>query len=60
MSKAETRVIFQCCFCAGAIAEDTQEPVSLVIHLEDGGSQELRCHPECLRRVVHRSVPLAI
>jgi len=51
---------FQCCFCANSLRADAADLITLAIALEDGGSQELRCHSECLRRVVHRSVPLAI
>jgi hypothetical protein len=51
---------FQCCFCARGLAASAPDLVMLVVPLEDGGSQELRCHSECLRRAVHPTVPLAV
>jgi hypothetical protein len=57
---AEVRAVrFQCCFCserAGKIDNVTR----LTVLQPDGGEQELYAHPECLRRAVHASVPLAL
>ena len=58
MSDRGRRPGFQCCFC-GLAAEEGAKRVTLVIPLEDGGSQNLFCHSICLRRVVHPAVPLA-
>lgn len=52
-----TEAKFQCCFCGRSIEGDLR---SLELELDDGGEQVLYCHEECLRRVVHPSVPLAI
>lgn len=49
---------YQCCFCGQAI--EGERPRILVLEVDGGGTQELPCHEECLRRVVHPSVPLAI
>lgn len=48
----------QCCFCGRAV--EGEEPRMLSLEVDDGGAQELWCHEECLRRVLHPSVPLAI
>lgn len=48
---------YQCCFCGQAI--EAQRPRFLTLEVDDGGRQELPCHEECLRRVIHPSVPLA-
>jgi hypothetical protein len=50
-------LVYQCCFCGASIAEGTLR--ILVLEVSDGGSQELPCHEQCLRRAVHPSVPLA-
>lgn len=48
----------QCCFCGATIADEA--PRILVLEVDDGGTQELRCHEPCLRRAVHPSIPLAV
>jgi hypothetical protein len=48
----------QCCFCGAKI--ESAGAVSLIIPLEDGGSQQLWAHATCLRASLHESVPLAI
>ena len=49
---------YQCCFCGNSIVGEP--PRFLVLEVDDRGTQELPCHEECLRRVLHPSVPLAI
>jgi hypothetical protein len=48
---------FQCCFCGDSIASDA---ITLNILLGEGGTQQIFCHLDCLQRVLHSSVPLAI
>jgi hypothetical protein len=57
MPALSTKPGYQCCFCAQPIASDV---IILTFAVEGGGTQELPCHPACLRRVVHPSVPLAV
>lgn len=54
----ESRV--QCCFCGKEVESNKVDPVSLIISLEDGGSQELWTHANCLREHLHESVPLSV
>ena len=48
--------IYQCCFCGQAIAAD-RASASISVPLEDGASQDLYSHPECLQQRLHPSVP---
>lgn len=53
-----TALIGQCCFC-GRDASPNDVPVAdLHIDRPDTGTQSLRAHQRCLRRLLHPSVPL--
>ena len=47
-----------CCFCGEYAPIGSDDFLSLIVSLPGGASQELWAHGECLRRVVHRSVPM--
>jgi hypothetical protein len=49
---------WRCCFCGRAIVESAVTP-TFVRDLPDGGKQILRYHDECLRPLLHPSVPIA-
>lgn len=55
---SESDLGYACCFCGHPIEGET--PRVLVLEVDDGGSQELSCHEECLRRAIHPSIPLAV
>jgi hypothetical protein len=54
---ADDDLEYQCCFCGKPIEGKARH---LVLEVDDEGTQDLPCHEECLRRVVHPAVPLAI
>jgi hypothetical protein len=47
-----------CCFCGESAPIGSDGFFSLVVILPHGATQELWAHGECLRRVVHPSVPM--
>jgi hypothetical protein len=47
-----------CCFCGEHAPEGSDDFLALVVKLPEGASQELWAHGECLRRMVHPSVPM--
>jgi hypothetical protein len=51
---------FQCCFCGMTVTTKPPDPVPITIPLEDGGTQHLFAHLQCLQDVLHPSVPLGI
>jgi hypothetical protein len=51
---------YQCCFCGKEVERRGMEPILLTVVLENDAEQDLYCHTECLRKVLHPSVPLAI
>jgi hypothetical protein len=51
---------YQCCFCGKEVEDRGVEPILLTVVLENDAEQNLYCHADCLRRVLHPSVPLTI
>ena len=60
MADTKADVTYQCCFCGRPIEKRGNDPVTLNIPLDDGGTQQLPCHAACLKRVLHPSVPVAV
>ena len=56
MNEDTEGISYQCCFCGNLILPAGSDPV----YLEDGGTQGLAAHAECLRRALHPSVPLGV
>jgi len=55
--KRKDRSELQCCFC-GRIISEIPEPTILVRRLPTGEIQFLRYHDECLRSLLHHSLPV--
>ena len=51
---------FQCCFCGETINEEISECLMVQVSLGNDATQELYAHAFCLRRSLHRSVPLLL
>jgi hypothetical protein len=47
-----------CCFCGEDAPIGSNDFLSLLVSLPHDATQELWAHGECLRRVVHPSVPM--
>lgn len=49
---------YQCWICGNAILRQKQDPLRLVLLLDDEEQQALYAHWRCMKRVADKSVPL--
>lgn len=47
----------QCCFCGERVHATLQEPVEIAVAFNDGSSQVLWAHIDCMGARLHTSVP---